>query len=388
MFQTVFADLHVHVGSDRFQNPVKISASKDLTLTNILHTADNDKGIELIGIVDCHVPNVLSEVKQLIANEEAYELSGGGIRFHNVTLLIGSELEIYDEDSQGPFHVLVFLPTVEAMEQFSAWLKRRMKNIRLSSQRVYETGRTLQKMARELEGLFIPAHVFTPFKSLYGRGVQKSLAEVLDPEKIDAIELGLSSDTHMADNVKELHRYTYLTNSDSHSLLKIGREYQKIKLKDVNFQEFAFSLRGQGGRGIVANYGMDPRLGKYYRTVCQSCFRPAPFEAQHCPVCHSPRIVNGVYDRIQQLKSERSERPKRPPYIYQVPLEYIPGLGKKTRERLLLKFGTEMNVIHHASYEQLLGVVSEKIAASIIAMRNGKVAIDAGGGGKYGRVIE
>ena len=43
------------------------------------------------------------------------------------------------------------------------------------------TGLELQKKVKELDGIFIPAHVFTPFKSLYGKGVNKSLIEVFDP---------------------------------------------------------------------------------------------------------------------------------------------------------------------------------------------------------------
>ena len=79
-----------------------------------------------------------------------------------------------------------------------------VKNITLSSQRIYCDGRTLQKTVKSLGGLFIPAHVFTPFKSLYGKGVRSSLTEVFDPELIDAIELGLSSDTEMVKDIEEL----------------------------------------------------------------------------------------------------------------------------------------------------------------------------------------
>src|SRR5690625_2432888 len=135
-----------------------------------------------------------------------------------------------------------------------------MKNITLSSQRYYGTAKDLQYKVKELDGLFIPAHVFTPFKSLYGKGVKKSLQEVLDPDLVDGIELGLSSDTYMADQIKELHDYTFLTNSDSHSLAKIGREYQQITMLEPSFEEFYYALHKVKGRRIKANYGMDPKL--------------------------------------------------------------------------------------------------------------------------------
>ena len=31
------------------------------------------------------------------------------------------------------------------------------------------------------------------------------------------------------------------------------------------------ALKNQEGRKIVANYGLDPKLGKYHRTYCEVC---------------------------------------------------------------------------------------------------------------------
>lgn len=388
MLKTIFADLHIHIGRDMYGHPVKISASPKLTITNILEESSRFKGIDLIGVVDCHAPNVLEEIEMLIDKERAKEIEGGGIRFEKVTLILGSEIEIYDDDSSGPFHVLVFLPTLEAMHKFSTWLRPRMTNINLSSQRIYCSAKQLQTKTKQLGGLFIPAHVFTPFKSLYGRGVNCSLVEVLDPSLIDAIELGLSSDTQMADSIEELHRFSYVTNSDSHSLKKIAREYQKLRVKEASFKELACALKNKKGREIVENYGMNPYLGKYYETVCQKCFTKVNEEIKRCPTCSSTKIIRGVKKRIEQLTTNITFKPKRPPYIYQVPLDYIPGLGPKTLDKLLTHFGTEMNIIHEVSEEELSEVVSKKVADWIIRLRKGTITFEAGGGGKYGRLIE
>lgn len=383
---TYFADIHIHIGRDCNGQLVKISASKHLTLQAIMHEANKRKGIDIVGIIDCHAPNVLREIEQCINEEIADPLENGGIRFNRVTLLLGSEIEVYDESCRGPIHVLCFLPTLEHMRHFSHWLAKKMKNISLSSQRFYGTGKELQQKVKELDGLFIPAHVFTPFKSLYGKGVITSLEEVFMPDEIDAIELGLSADTYMADSIAELHRYTYVSNSDSHSLGKIAREYQKVLLKEATFTEFRAALHEKDGRKIIANYGMNPKLGKYYTTVCRLCEIELHYETVTCPNCGRHSIVRGVYDRIQSLKTAKNKR-ERPPYIYQVPLEYIPKLGPKTLEKLLQTFGTEMNIIHHATKQELLNVVDEKIAAAILALRTGDLQIEAGGGGKYGRVV-
>lgn len=386
MLNSYFADLHIHIGRDMYNKPVKITGAKSLTLSNILEESSRNKGIDLVGVIDCHAPNVQQEIKGLINEGKARELEDGGIRFEEVTLLMGSEIEIYDENCKGPIHVLCFFPNLENISIFSEWLTTKMKNITLSSQRYYGTAKELQYKVKELEGIFIPAHVFTPFKSLYGKGVNQSLTEVFDPDLIDGIELGLSSDTYMADHIEELHSYTFVTNSDAHSLPKIAREYQEIVMENATFKEFYWALHEVNGRKIQRNFGMNPRLGKYHMTVCNNCFTELTPDSTICPNCQSKKIIKGVSDRIQELTNVEKSNRERPPYLYQVPLEYLPKLGPKTFKKLLDRFGTEMNIIHYASLEDLLEVVPNPIAQSIISMREGKLHVKAGGGGKYGTV--
>ncbi|WP_077299588.1 endonuclease Q family protein [Virgibacillus pantothenticus] len=386
MLSVYTADLHIHIGRDMYHKPVKITASNNLTLPAILKEASRNKGIDMIGIVDCQAPAVLQELKQLIYQGIATELEEGGVRFESVTLLLGSEIEVYDERCQGPVHVLCYFPGIHEMELFSDWLRKRMKNISLSSQRFYGTAIELQRKVKELQGVFIPAHIFTPFKSLYGKGVLQSLTEILASDLIDGVELGLSADTYMADQIKELHAFTYLTNSDAHSLRKIAREYQHLQMKHPSFKEFRYVLANKNGRHIKENYGMNPKLGKYYRTVCSQCLSQLKRDDSICPNCHSRKYVKGVADRIEALKDTDKGNVARPGYTYQVPLEYLPGLGKKTYEKLLKEFGTEMYIIHQASYEELANVVQNSMAQSIIDMRHGKLHVHEGGGGKYGSI--
>src|SRR5699024_8941955 len=148
---------------------------KQLTLTNILKEASRRKGIDMIGVIDCHAPAVQEEIINLIQAGKAREIADGGIAFENVTLILGSEIEVYDENCNGPLHVLCYFPTLKKIRQFTGWLSSRMKNVTLSSQRYYGTAKELQYKVKELHGLFIPAHIFTPFKSVYGKGVKKSM---------------------------------------------------------------------------------------------------------------------------------------------------------------------------------------------------------------------
>lgn len=382
-----YTDLHIHIGRTKSGKAVKITGSKTLTFTNIISHARDKKGLNLIGIIDCHSPEVIMEMEELMAAGELMELKDGGLHYGDLTIIPGSELEIYDENCHGPLHVLAFFPYMGTLKEFSNWLSKHLKNINLSSQRIYASGKELQYKVKEMGGLFIPAHVFTPFKSMYGKGVERSLTEVFDPEYIDAIELGLSSDTYMADGIAELHSYPFLSNSDAHSLGKIAREYQSIAMMEPTFAEFKMALENKDGRSITANYGLDPLLGKYHQTVCEKCLHPFNMKEEKCDVCGHHKYVKGVADRIKELSSTSEQMPERPPYIYQIPLEFIPGLGPKWREKLLDHFGTEMAILHKVSFEHLQEVVPLKLAELIVAARSGKLTLAAGGGGKYGRVM-
>src|SRR5699024_10101378 len=138
MLKSFFADMHIHIGRDMYNHPVKITGAKTLTLTNVLKEASRHKGIHMVGVIDSHAPAVQQEIKELMKTGYAYELADGGIRFENATLILGAEIEVYDENCRGPIHVLCFLPTLEKMEKFSEWLTTKMKNITLSSSGITE----------------------------------------------------------------------------------------------------------------------------------------------------------------------------------------------------------------------------------------------------------
>lgn len=383
-----YVDLHIHIGRTWTGKPVKITGAKSLTFTNIIEHARHEKGLNMVGIIDSHSPEVILEMESLVSSGDIIEHQDGGLIFGDLTIIPGSELEIYDEQCNGPIHVLCYFPTIAIMREFSNWLSGIMKNVQLSSQRIYVSGLELQRKVKELSGLFIPAHVFTPFKSLFGKGVNKSLTEVFDPALVDGIELGLSSDTRMADQIKELHNYTFVTNSDAHSLAKIAREYQAIMMKEPSFKELGMALKNVNGRHIIANYGLDPLLGKYHKTVCAECLHLAAEEDQICTQCGNKKIIKGVVDRILELKTADYSPEGRPPYVHQVPLEFIPGLGPKLLEKLVNHFGSEMAILHEVPYQALTQVVPPKIADLIMNAREGKVTLAAGGGGKYGKIAD
>lgn len=317
--------------------------------------------------------------------------AGGGIAYRGTTILLGTEIEIR-EPGRRECHVLAFMPDLGTMEDFSTWMSAHMRNVSLSSQRLYAPSRVLQDEITGRGGLLIPAHIFTPHKGLYGCAAER-MAELFDLDRIAAVELGLSADSEMAGYISELDRYSFLTNSDAHSLGKIGREYNVIEMREPSFEELKLALRRSEGRRVSANFGLNPRLGKYHRTYCGGCgsiIDEAYSTSERCPYCGSPKLVQGVLDRILHIadRSLPQVPDYRPPYHYQVPLEFIPGLGKRKLNLLLEAFGTEMNILHRAAEAELAAVAGAELAGLIVLARTGQLVLSSGGGGTYGKVLK
>ena len=391
----VFADLHVHIGRSENGKPIKITAARSLNFANIAKECAERKGINIVGIIDCASPYVIEDIENFLKTGEAYELEDGGIIYKDkVCILLGSEVETSEKGrngNSGSAHNLCFFPHLSDIKKFSKEMSTHIKNITLSTQRSNVSGYELIDIVEKYNGILIPAHIFTPFKSYYGNCTDR-LENIFKEKyaKIFAVELGLSSDTYLADMISELETKTFVTNSDAHSLPKIAREYNKMLVEDISFKEVVKALKNEDGRKILANYGLDPKLGKYHRTHCDNC--DSTIETKEpvsvCPECGSNKVTFGVFDRIELIKDkETTKSPEsRPPYIYQIPLSFIPGVGGKTIEKLLETFETEMNILHKLSEDDIEAVVGKKVAHSIENAREGKVKVEAGGGGNYGKI--
>ena len=392
----VFADLHVHIGRSENGKPIKITAARSLNFANIAKECAERKGINIVGIIDCASPYVIEDIENFLRTGDAYELKDGGIIYKDkVCILLGSEVETSEKGRNGKCgsaHNVCFFPHLKDIKAFSKEMSHHIKNITLSTQRSDISGYELIDIVEKYNGILIPAHIFTPFKSYYGNCTDR--LENIFKEKYDkifAVELGLSSDTFLADEISELENKTFVTNSDAHSLPKIAREYNKMQVEDISFKEVVKALKNEDGRKIIANYGLDPKLGKYHRTYCDNCNQTIETKepVEVCPYCGSNKVTFGVFDRIELIKDKKETKSpaNRPPYIYQVPLGFIPGVGGKTIEKLLDNFETEMNILHRLSKDDIEAVVGEKVANSIEKARTGNAKVQSGGGGNYGKIL-
>ncbi|HHW92544.1 MAG TPA: hypothetical protein GX735_07620, partial [Firmicutes bacterium] len=149
-----YADLHIHLGVNWQGGPVKITASPKMTLEAILTTAKEEKGLDMVGIVDTLSPLVQEELRHLCRTGLLRKLPGGGLQYRNgITLIPGGELEVREG-----VHIISFFPDLESLGGFSKRVSSSITNINLSSQRVNLTLQGLVAVTAEYGGITIPAH--------------------------------------------------------------------------------------------------------------------------------------------------------------------------------------------------------------------------------------
>jgi uncharacterized protein (TIGR00375 family) len=402
------ADLHVHLGRTRSGRPVKIGASSALTLDGAVSAALR-KGITLIGVVD-FVPEVIEEACEDLRTGASTEGPGGGLEYRRgVTVLPGIEVEIRPRGRKAAHFVMLF-QDLRSVDLAGLWLRSRQTNPNLSSQLARATAQEASDLAREMGATFWPAHSFTPHKGYYG-GCASTYGDVFERgAHFKVLELGLSADTEMARMLPENRRSRFVTASDCHGPETLAREFMLLNGR-VSFEDVRAAANHRAPWPVAANYGLDPRLGKYHRTACPNCGWIAsvdPPALPPCPVCGHARLVTGVKDRLAALAMEQTalhenrtccagtgqsaggeirEDAERPLYVYQVPLAFLPGIGKQARARLCREFGDESFVLHRATREDIARVAGEDAAALVIAARTGDLDVLEGGGGQYGRVL-
>ncbi len=331
-------------------------------------------------------------------------------------------------------HLLLFAPSFDTVDKINAKLTSRGCNlssdgrpiIGLTSQEVCELVWSIDEKV-----MVIPAHVWTPWFSLFGSmSGYDSLAECFGSfaDKIYAVETGLSSDPAMNWRIKELDTRTLISNSDSHSGQKLMREATIYEIPDGNqlsFKTISAAIknyqRDKTKPYIAATIEFYPEEGKYHfsgHRNCQVRYSPAQIKQKGkiCPVCGRPLTI-GVLDRIEDLAG-RSEAelkltkkqlgnlpvqatfsaafPNRSPYVMLVPLLEIIAEAVKSNsfsqkvetmyEQLVTQFGSEFNVLMKVSQAEIEKVAGEQIALAITKVRNGDIVIEPGYDGVFGVV--
>ncbi|CAB49547.1 TIGR00375 family protein [Pyrococcus abyssi] len=377
----VDGDLHIHSHYSK--------AVSKLMIFPVIAENAKLKGLGLVGSGDILNPHWEEELlKWEKVDDGTFEVKG--VRF-----LLTAEVE----DNRRVHHLLIF-PSLSQVHELREILRKYSQDIESEGRpHINLSAEELAELCNELGVLIGPAHAFTPWTALYKE--YNSLKEAYGNARIDFLELGLSADSEMADMIRAHHKLTYLSNSDAHSPQphRLGREFNRFDVKEVTFEEVRKAILKRGGKRIVLNAGLDPRLGKYHLTACSRCYTKYSLQDAislrwRCPKCGG-MIKKGVRDRILEL-ADTNERPRdRPPYLRLAPLaeiiSQVLGKGVETKavkvvwERFLREFRSEIKVLVDVPVDALARV-HEEVAKAIWAYRNGKLIIIPGGGGKYGEI--
>lgn len=381
------ADLHIH---SRFS----MATSDQMDLETLSREARR-KGIQVVGTGDCLHGRWLEQIRSCTRIDEG-TFERNGTRF-----ILSTEVE-----DMHRVHHLLYFPCLSAVEAFKAKVAGFSKNLETDGRpNINLGGVELAGFAKDVEALIGPAHAFTPWTSMYA--AHASLAECYGDLAgyVSFVELGLSADTEYADTIDELHRLTFLTNSDCHSPhpVRLAREFTRFQVSEATFGELRKAILREGGNKPVLNVGLPPQEGKYNESACISCFTHYTLEdaeRRRWKCRCGKRIKKGVRDRIAQIATRKTPMhpDHRPPYLHLIPLAEIitKAIGQHTPfsqtvtkrwEELITEFGDEISVLVDGDLDRIRKVTTPAIADAIQLFREHKVVVIPGGGGKYG-VIE
>ncbi len=220
------ADLHLHSAYAR-------ATSKSLNFDTLSSWA-KWKGIGLLSSADFTHPVWFKESKSKLK-----ELGNGLYYYDNVKYILGTEIScIYTQGGkQRRIHCLLYFPDLADVEKFNDQLGKRANLAADGRPIVGLSAKELLELALNVneKAIFIPAHAWTPWFSLYGSNSGfDSIEECFGDLSgyIYAVETGLSSDPAMNWRIRDLDRRSIVSFSDAHSAPKMGRE---LTVLDAHF---------------------------------------------------------------------------------------------------------------------------------------------------------
>ncbi len=397
------ADFHLHSKYSRATSP-------KMDLENLARWA-KIKGIRVITTGDFTHPEWFKNLREKLrpAEDGLFQLkpglvdSGGETRF-----ILTTEIScIYSKKGRvRKIHILIFTPSLEAVEEINSHLAA-IGNLGADGRPILGLdAKELAKIVLSLcpECLVVPAHMWTPWFSVFGsKSGFDSMEECFEDyaRYIYAGETGLSSDPMMNWRLSALDRITLISNSDAHSLSHIGREANVFQT-DLSYPSIVQAIKSKDRERFLYTIEFYPQEGKYHYDGHRSCgISLSPKETRRyrgiCPRCGRPLTV-GVLSRVEEL----ADRPEgfvpegAIPFKSLVPLAEIIaeaiGRGPGTMEvekryrGLVEKFENEFNILLDVPLQELRSATLPEIAEGIMRVRKGEVFIEPGYDGLYGRV--
>jgi uncharacterized protein (TIGR00375 family) len=405
-----FADFHIHSKFSR-------ATSRDMDLEHLNKWA-KIKGIKVLGTGDFTHPVWLENLKEKLEPAESglfklkkpslYSLAKGESANEETRFILTSEIScIYTKGGKvRKIHIIVFSPSFEVCEKINVQLGW-IGNLKADGRPIL--GLDAKELTKIVLGvsadcLIVPAHVWTPWFSIFGsKSGFDSIEECFEEysKYIYAGETGLSSNPAMNWRLSSLDKIALISNSDAHSPKKIGREANVFDT-EVDYFKIIEAIKSKNPSKFLYTIEFFPEEGKYHYDGHRLCgVRTSPEESKKynnvCPACGKPLTV-GVLSRVEEL-ADRPEGFKPAgavPFKSVVPLEEIiadvlgllPGAKQVLKEyqNLTEKFSNEFEVLLNASPQALNQAATPDIAEGIIRAREGKVAVEPGYDGVYGKI--
>jgi len=401
----VIGDLHIHSKYSR-------ATSAKMDIDGIKQFAPV-KGLNLVGTGDFTHPRWLRELREKLAESpdaglyRPIETSGATMRF----MVTGEVSTIFTfEGDTKKIHHLILTPSLETAEQINDRLAHH-GSLSIDGRPVLDMSAPLlveEVMAVSQENVVIPAHVWTPWFSLFGSfsGFDKIEDCYQDMTRhIFALETGLSSDPPMNWRLSALDRFTLVSNSDCHSpwTWRIGREANVFDLKELTYHEVVEAIKSKDPKRLNLTIETYPDYGKYHWTGHRNCnISLKPEEAIRfgniCPVCRK-KLTKGVEQRVEELADRPAGfRPQSVPWYKRLlPLGEViqavlgvtyPGVQKvgDAYNNLVSRFGDEYTVLTEAALREMAEIVDPKIAEAVIRVREERVKVVPGYDGVYGQI--
>lgn len=400
------ADFHIHSKYSR-------ATSRDMDLESLNRWA-KIKGIKVLGTGDFTHRVWLKNLKEKLESAESglYRLRKKfeiGVFCDKTTrFMLTSEIScVYTKDGKvRKIHILIFSPSFEVCDRINVQLDK-IGNIDSDGRPIL--GLDAEKLAELVlnispDCLIVPAHAWTPWFSIFGsKSGFDSIGECFGDyaKHIYAIETGLSSDPAMNWRLSALDKITLISNSDSHSPKKIGREANFFDTR-LDYDSIISAIKSKDPSKFLFTVEFFPEEGKYHFDGHRLCgVSMAPIESRKnkniCPVC-GKELTIGVLYRVEELSDRPINfKPKSAiPFKRLVPLEEIIadvldfGAGSKAVSReyfnFISKFENEFDILLNLSESELKIAKNPEIEEAILKVRKGNVMIDPGYDGVYGKI--
>ncbi|MDA7857931.1 endonuclease Q family protein [bacterium] len=390
----IIADLHIHSKYSR-------ATSKDMDIEGITESA-KIKGIDLVGTGDFTHPEWLDELKTYLKPK-----SFGTYEHQGINYFLTSEIScIYSQGERvRKIHIMVIAPSFEVVDKINRELKK-IGNLKADGRPIL--GLSAKDLVEIVLGVseecfIIPAHIWTPWFSLFGSNsgfddIEECFGDLT--KYIYALETGLSSDPEMNWMLSKLDKFTLVSNSDAHSPANLGREVNIFNC-EMDYRKIIDVLKNKDKDKFLNTIEFFPQEGKYHYDGHRNCnVSLSPDETKKhkniCPKCGKSLTI-GVMNRVYELADRKLGFIPRDaiPFKRLVPLRQIiassikrtPASASVARvyDYLVGEFDSEFNVLLNLDRSGLKKVDPE-IVEGITRVKEGKIKIIPGYDGVYGKV--